>query len=430
MRIIQLQAENIKRLKAVDITPGDGNTVIIQGRNGQGKTSVLDAIWFALAGGEAGKEIPRPIREGEKSGFVRLDLGDYTVTRHWTDPDKSYIRVEGRDGKRIQPPQTMLNEMIGELSFDPLAFASAHPKDQLKTLLDVVKLEIDPVDLEAQRKAIFDDRTLVHREVKQLDGQLAGMDKGTSGDEISVSAITAELQEAANRLTSNNTKRGDLDRIRKDVVGVNEEIDRLTREINRLLRELKEAEGRKQGIVAQGQTLTAEIAALVDPDLTSIQARLDSIEETNQKVRAAKDYADTQARLEAKKAEADKLTGQIGDIDARKAEAIAKADMPVEGLGFDTDGVTFNNIPFSQASSSEQLRVSLAMAMSLNPTLRVIRIQDGSLLDDDSMAAITEMARERDYQIWVERVGTGGVGIVIEDGEVAASQIPQTVIHA
>ena len=49
MKIVSLEAENYKRLKAVEITP-DGNMVVIGGRNAQGKSSVLDAIWAALGG--------------------------------------------------------------------------------------------------------------------------------------------------------------------------------------------------------------------------------------------------------------------------------------------------------------------------------------------------------------------------------------------
>ena len=92
----------------------------------------------------------------------------------------------------------------------------------------------------------------------------------------------------------------------------------------------------------------------------------------------------------------------------------------MDGLGFDEDGVTYQGVPFSQASAAEQIRVSLAMAMALNPKLRVIRILDGSLLDADNLALIAEMATVSDYQVWIERVGDGdGIGVVIDDGAVA-----------
>lgn len=98
-------------------------------------------------------------------------------------------------------------------------------------------------------------------------------------------------------------------------------------------------------------------------------------------------------------------------------DAIARAKLPVVGIGFGDGVVTYNGIPFDQSSSAEQLRVSMSIAMAANPKLRVIRIIDGSLLDDDSLSAIAEMAQEGDYQVWIERVDTSGkIGIVIEDG--------------
>jgi predicted ABC-type transport system involved in lysophospholipase L1 biosynthesis ATPase subunit len=78
-------------------------------------------------------------------------------------------------------------------------------------------------------------------------------------------------------------------------------------------------------------------------------------------------------------------------------------------------------VPFKQASGAEQLRVSLAMAIALNPKLRVIRIADGSLLDSDNLALVESIARENDFQVWIEMVGDGdGRGIIIEDGSVRA----------
>jgi hypothetical protein len=112
---------------------------------------------------------------------------------------------------------------------------------------------------------------------------------------------------------------------------------------------------------------------------------------------------------------------------ARQA-ALAEAKMPIEGLGFAVDErgrptVTFGGVPFEQASTAEQLRASTAIAMAANPSLRVLRVKDGSLLDDDSMKLLAEMAAREDFQLWIERVGTeGGVGIVMENGEVKTDQ--------
>ena len=117
MHIVQLTAGNVKRLHAVDITP-EGNIVTIAGRNGQGKTSVLDAIWFALGGATAMKETPEVIRQGEVHAKVTLDLGDLVVDRHWVN-GKTTLAVKSKEGAVHRSPQALLDSLVGKISFDP-----------------------------------------------------------------------------------------------------------------------------------------------------------------------------------------------------------------------------------------------------------------------------------------------------------------------
>ena len=103
--------------------------------------------------------------------------------------------------------------------------------------------------------------------------------------------------------------------------------------------------------------------------------------------------------------------------------------MPVAGLSLGNGIVMLDGLPLEQASDAQQLRLSVAVAMSANPKLRVIRIRDGSLLDEDGMALLAEMAKDREYQVWIEKVdSTGSVGVVMVDGEVAADH--QTEVPA
>lgn len=94
--------------------------------------------------------------------------------------------------------------------------------------------------------------------------------------------------------------------------------------------------------------------------------------------------------------------------------------MPVPGLSLAEGRVLLNGVPFDQSSSAEQIRTSVAIAMAANPKLRIIRIKDGSLLDEDGLRLIAEQAKENDYQVWIERVDSSGkIGIVMEDGSVS-----------
>lgn len=398
MKIIKLTAENIKRLKAVEIAP-DGTLQVITGRNAQGKSSVLDAIWLALGGGAASRETARPVRDGEDGASVTLDLGDLTVTRTWKG-DKTSLAVASADGAKYSSPQKVLDSLIGRLSFDPLEFTRLSAREQREALLDLVDLDVDLADLDARRKIAYDERTEIGRQGKAL-GNVPDPDPSAPAEEISAADLINQITAAQGALHRQRAER--------------QQVEDRAAEVSRLEAELAEARGRLEQAqqVAQWHAPVADVEQLRDD--------LARVEHTN---RAVRENAERRRRI----AERDRIqeayiakTAEIGRLDEAKAEALANAEFPVEGLGFDDHGVTYQGVPFSQASSAEQIRVSLAMAMSLNPKLRVIRILDGSLLDADNLALIRDMAADRDYQVWVERVADGtGVGVVIEDGEVAS----------
>lgn len=154
MKIVKLTAENVKKLRAVEITPA-GEIVNITGRNGQGKTSVLDSIWWALAG--TSHIQAKPIRKGETKARIRLDLGELIVERRFSDAG-STLFVENAEGARYSSPQKMLDALLGELSFDPLAFARMDGKKQFDELRRVVKLEVDLGKLDGLNRADYERR--------------------------------------------------------------------------------------------------------------------------------------------------------------------------------------------------------------------------------------------------------------------------------
>lgn len=396
MKIISLTAENVKRLRAVEITP-DGNVVTITGRNAQGKTSVLDAIWLALGGGAASRETTRPIRDGEDKASVTLDLGDLVVVRTWTG-DKTALTVKSADGAKYSSPQSVLDALVGRLSFDPLEFTRLSARDQVSALLDLVNLDVDLDALARQRQAAYDDRTEIGRQGKAL-GEI---DKPVPApdEEVSASDLIAQIRDAQSLAASQAAERD-------AVTAAKSQVNTLRTDLAKWEAVLSEREAKVKGHQPA-------------PDVAALEADLLTVEETNRAVRHNAEIARAVARKTDLLAQYAALGDTIAALDKTKADALAAATFPVPGLGFDEAGVTYNGVPFSQASSAEQIRVSLAMAMSLNPKLRVIRILDGSLLDAENLALISEMAAEQDYQVWIERVGdTSSVGVVIEDGAVA-----------
>jgi len=400
-KIIRLESTNYKRLKAVEIAPDpDGNLVIVAGNNGQGKSSILDSITAALGGVNA-KTTPKPIRDGEERAEIVLETEDLVVTRRFTASGTT-LTVKSPDGAVYPKGQAKLDDLLGRLSLDPLAFTQLSDKDQLATLLDLVKLPFDPDELAAERKDIFDRRTEANRRVKDLAARAADYaDDSTDlpDEEVSVSSLLTEYR-AGQEL---NAK---IDKADQAVRFWTEKVAELTREL---------AEAQESLDNASDYSAKAPAPA----DLDAIQAKIDSAEDVNVAVRRKKQGDKIREDLEQAKADVAELSAEIEDIDAQKADGLAAAEFPVDGLGFDESGVTYQGVPFKQASSAEQLRVSLAMAIALNPKLRVIRIADGSLLDANNLALVEAAAREHDFQVWIEMVGdANGRGIIIEDGEV------------
>lgn len=403
MKIIKFEAENLKRLKAVQITP-DGTLQIITGRNAAGKSSVLDAIWLALGGGPASRGTVRPIRDGEDHASVTLDLGDLIVTRTWT-ADKTSLVVKTADGAKYSSPQSVLDALVGRLSFDPLEFTRLSAREQVTALLDLVDLDVDLDELARQRLAAYDLRTEIGRQSKAI-GDIGKLVPAPEA-EVSASDLITKIRAAEALIDRQADESRAVHAAEQQVADRREEIVALTATLEKWEATLAERSARVSDHVPE-------------PDVAAMEAELDALEGTNRNVRANAVIARASAKKAGLADEYATLTKKIDTLDKTKAEALAGAKFPVDGLGFDDNGVTFEGIPFSQASSAEQIRVSLAMAMALNPKLRVIRILDGSLLDADNLALIAEMAAEHDTQVWIERVADGsGVGVVIEDGSVA-----------
>ena len=397
-KIIRLQSTNYKRLKAVEITPDkDGNLVIVAGKNGQGKSSVLDSITAALGGVNA-KTTPKPIRDGEDRAEIVLETEDLVVTRRFT-PSGSTLKVTSPDGATYPKAQARLDDLLGKLSLDPLAFTQLSDRDQLATLLDLVELPFDPAELDAQRKAVFERRTEVNRQVKDAEARVKGFTVTEKVEPVSVADLLTEYRA-------------------EQAVAEKQEAD--LRRADEVAEQIGELEQRLAELRATRDELANTISGHRDLHLDRIQGQIDNAEQINAQAREFKAYEEARDRLDGAQRDAEKLTFELVRIDKTKAEGLAAARFPIPGLGFEDGGVSYQGVPFKQASSAEQLRVSLAMAIALNPSLRVIRIADGSLLDSDNLTLIESMAREHDFQVWIEMVDDSGErGIVIEDGAVA-----------
>lgn len=429
MRIVQFQAENFKRLKAVEITP-EGDIVKIGGDNGSGKSSVLDAIYVALVGRSAAP--PKPIRTGEEECRIRLDLGELVVSRKFTAKEggtyTDSLKVETADGLRHSKPQEVLDRLLGEIGFDPFEFVLMKPADQAETLLRMVPLTVDLDDLAELDASDFAKRRDINRDGVAAKARLDAIPKEEVPDDTpDRQALVDALGKAAETNAAIERDRLGREALQRDIAGLRDAATQGEAQAAELRRQAddleKKAKERRESADQQQKEFDA-LPAIGEPvDAAEIQRQLGEADALMARKERQANRAKLAEEVDQLRAESQRLTDAMAQREKERQDALAKAEMPIEGLGFGVDEkgkpvVTFGGVPFEQASTAEQLRASTAIAMAANPSLRVLRVKDGSLLDPKSMALLGQIAKDNEFQLWVEVVGGGeGVGIIMEDGE-------------
>jgi hypothetical protein len=416
VRIIELRAQNYARLTAVEIRP-DGVLVPIVGKNSAGKSSVLGAIWTALKGRAVAP--PEPIHDGAERAVIRLDIGDAVVTRTFERGKLGEIttdlKVVAADGTRVRTkPQEWIDRTLAATCFNPLDFVRQPPKVQFDTLRKFVP-GVDFDDIARQRQRAYDDRTAANHRLgdARVQADTIVIPPGPEPAAVDTAALVLQLADATEANSARlaaiarseslhntaNQKLDDAEQLRARAATMEREADDMISTANALARRLPAA--------VDTSAITAQLA--------SAQAVQDTRNKFSERRRAL-------VAVETHKAASDELTAKIDALDKAKANAIAAAKLPVPGLSFgDDNAVLLNGAPLSQAGTAEKIRVGVAVGMSLNPTLRVMLVDEASELDAESLAMVEEMAREQGFQVWLARVDDTGAapGFHIVDGRVA-----------
>jgi DNA repair exonuclease SbcCD ATPase subunit len=422
MKVVRLQVRNFMGLREIDFKPDKVN--VINGRNRQGKTSVIRAIEAAFQEGDQSVKI----RHGADSAEILIELDQFYLQRGIDSNGKTRLVVATSDGEVVRRPQEFLNSVVGGFSFNPAEFFLLDKKKQVEYLLESFPIKVTKeevirwvgelpaefpeellkahglVVVQKLKKYFYDRRTEVNRELDKKEK--AGIEQAKlvpedfdfeSYDEDGLKKLYERVREAE----ANNAK----------IVSLQESVDRLNREIVELEAKLKA----KQNELRLVQDQLSQMKPI---DVKDLEREIAHHEENRRYAEAAKKLIELRAEyaeLREKQRGLDKIVQTLSTeaID----ELMSRIELPVKGMEIAEDGVLFDGKPFEHLSGREQIEVSLAIARALNGKFGIVCVDGLEKLDDEAFKLFMKMMEDDPKtQYFVTCVGSRGNGIVIEDG--------------
>jgi len=433
------------RLVAVEISP-QGNAILITGKNAAGKSSVLDAIMAVFCGKKY--QPAKPIRDGEDHAEIIVETENYIIKRTFTAAGGGTVTVSNAEGMKANSPQGLLDKIVGEIAFEPMEFFKdskdvKRQRQQRDTLMKLVGLDF--ADIDGEIKTMKDQRSTVKTskdtyeleagqipELQEIPDELISMSELT--ENLTVATEWNEKQaEAKNRLEAAvrgiQTRKDLLISKLDDLEEKKQVIQELEKEAERLEKNIAGENGLQQAAIAEREKLTEALEPLID--VASINQGIEKADYINEQVRNKKQRTELLKKSAEKSREFADLGKQMKGLDAKKAERLAAAKMPIDGLSVNEETILYDNIPLAQVNVSMQLQIAVAISMALNPKLRVI-LMKGNDLDSASLEAVCKMAEEKDYQVWIEKVADdkkNKTGFIIEDGSVVSPDADGTLFE-
>lgn len=414
IKINKLEIENVKRVKATRIEPEQSGLTVIGGRNGQGKTSVLDAITWALGG-----ERYRPTqaqREGSVlPPYIHIVMSNgLVVERKGKNSDLKVIDPEGR-----KAGQQLLNEFVEELALNLPRFLQANSREKADTLLRIIGVGDRLYELESKEKELYGRRHMIGQiaDQKKKFAQEMPYHPDAPKEPISAADLIRQQQDILARNGENQRKRLRL-----------QELEREAAEIQRRLDELL---ARQETVRADLETARRSAAELADESTAELERSIANVEQINRVVRANldKDRAEADA-LEYQNQYAE-LTAQIESVRRERTGLLEKADLPLPGLSVENGELLYQGKAWDCMSGADQLRVATAIVRRLNPKCGFVLLDKLEQMDLEMLREFGAWLEQEGLQAIATRVSTGDeCSIIIEDGYVAGEAVTEPELPA
>ncbi len=409
IKINSLELDDVKRIKAVKIEPTENGLTVIGGRNGQGKTSVLDAIAWVLGGekfrpsepARNGSLVPPKLCVKLSNGIV-VERSGKNSTLKVTDPNG------GKSG------QQLLNAFISTFALDVPKFLQSTAKEKADVLLQIIGVGDKLAELERRESTLYNRRLEIGRIADQKAKFAAEMPKYTGVPEVpvSVSDLIRQQQEILARNGENERLRNKAFKLQAQRNTYAEKVNQLTEELEKYRKLLTDAEKAMTTAFKTAEQLHDESTAELEQNIKDVEA-------VNIKVRANLDKEKAEEEAKQLSEEYSALTEDINGIRSTRKSLLDSAALPLPGLSVEDGELTYNSAKWDCMSGSEQLKVSAAIVRKLNPECGFVLLDKLEQMDIDTLNEFGKWLEAEGLQAIVTRVSTGGeCSVIIEDGYV------------
>lgn len=414
VKINSLEVENVKRVKAVRIEPTANGLTVIGGRNGQGKTSVLDSIAWALGG-----EKYRP-SSAQREGSVippnlHLELSNGLIVER--KGKNSSLKVTDPNGQK--GGQQLLNEFVEQFALDLPKFMSANNSEKAKILLRIIGIEGKLSELNFEEQRLYNERHsigVIADQKKKYAAEMTSYD-GVPDAPVSASELIAQQQEILARNGENQRKRSHLNEIVRQKQNILDEMNRLKEQAAELARRITVCETAYAQAIHDEEIARTDALDLQDESTAELEENIRSIDEINRKVRANLDKEKAEDDAKQYTEQYDSLTDKIEAIRRDRKKLLDSADLPLEGLSVEDGELLYNGHKWDCMSGSEQLKVSTAIIRRLNPNCGFVLLDKLEQMDTDTLQEFGEWLEQEGLQAIATRVSVGEeCSVIIEDG--------------
>ncbi len=423
VKISSLELENVKRIKAVRLVPTEKGLTVIGGNNGQGKTSVLDAIAWALGGDRYRPSSPE--RDGSVvPPRIRIVLNNGLVVER--AGKNSALRVTDPTGHR--GGQQLLNSFVEELALNLPKFMEASGKEKADTLLKIIGVGDQLYLLENKEKQLYNQRLTIGRIADQKAKYAKEMPfyDGVPETPVSAMELIQRQQEILLRNAENQKKRSRVQELAQELRQTEKTLEDQTDRLRRLLEEQTQTQYKLDRLRENLQEARKTAQELLDESTVQLEADLQNIDAINIKVRANLDREKAEAEAQGYSRQYDALTEELEKTRQEKYELLHGARMPLEELSVENGELTYRGKRWDGMSGSEQLKVSAAIVRELNPRCGFVLLDKLEQMDLSTLQEFGAWLEKENLQAIATRVSTGGeCSVIIEDGSTQAEPLPE-----